>query len=46
MHDFKAALTIMKALNGFMFFNCGYNSGASIPHKHMQVIPYDSMNEQ
>ena len=33
----------MKALDSFMYFNCGYNSGASIPHKHTQLIPYDSM---
>jgi ATP adenylyltransferase/5',5'''-P-1,P-4-tetraphosphate phosphorylase II len=26
-----------------MYFNCGFNSGASVPHKHMQVIPYASL---
>lgn len=33
----------MVSMNAFMFFNSGYNSGASIMHKHMQVIPYSSM---
>lgn len=33
----------MASMNAFMFFNSGFNSGASIMHKHMQVIPYDSM---
>jgi ATP adenylyltransferase/5',5'''-P-1,P-4-tetraphosphate phosphorylase II len=41
--DFRAALLTCKALNGMMYFNCGFNSGASIPHKHMQVIPYDAL---
>jgi len=40
--DFKAALLTCKALDAMMFFNCGINSGASIKHKHMQVIPYES----
>ncbi|CDW85382.1 atp adenylyltransferase (5-p-4-tetraphosphate phosphorylase ii) [Stylonychia lemnae] len=44
--DFKAALLTCKALNAFAFFNCGFNSGASIPHKHIQVIPYASLNSQ
>ncbi len=26
-----------------MYFNCGFLSGASIPHKHMQLIPYSSL---
>ena len=29
IEDFKAAITTMVSLNGFMFFNCGFNSGAS-----------------
>ncbi|TNV76948.1 hypothetical protein FGO68_gene119 [Halteria grandinella] len=40
VEDFKNALLVCKALEAMLFFNCGYNSGASIPHKHMQVIPY------
>ena len=43
MEDFKAVAITMVSLNAFMFFNSGYNSGASIMHKHMQVIPYQSM---
>lgn len=35
----------MKAFNAFCFFNGGFNAGASIPHKHMQVIPYQSINK-
>jgi ATP adenylyltransferase/5',5'''-P-1,P-4-tetraphosphate phosphorylase II len=35
----------MKAIDGFIYFNSGVNSGASVPHKHMQVIPYKSIKE-
>ena len=44
IEDFKASIITMVSLNAFMFFNQGFNSGASIMHKHMQVIPYDSMH--
>ena len=44
IEDFKAVIITMTSMNAFMFFNSGYNSGASIMHKHMQVIPYSSMN--
>lgn len=44
IEDFKASIITMAGLNAFMFFNQGFNSGASIMHKHMQVIPYDSMD--
>eukprot|EP00347_Sterkiella_histriomuscorum_P004117 403361689 len=44
--DFKAALITCKALDAFMFFNCGFKSGASIPHRHLQVIPYESMYQK
>lgn len=43
IEDFKASCITMRSLNAFMFFNSGFNSGASIMHKHMQIIPYDSM---
>lgn len=33
----------MLSLNAFMYFNQGKNSGASQPHKHMQLIPFESM---
>lgn len=42
--DFKASVIAMVSLNAFMFFNSGFNSGASIMHKHMQVIPYNSFD--
>lgn len=43
MNDFKASLLVMKALDAMTFFNCGFNAGASIMHKHLQVIPYESL---
>ena len=33
--DFKACSILLASLNAFMFFNSGFNSGASIMHKHM-----------
>ena len=33
--DFKASAIVMGSMNAFMFFNSGFNSGASIMHKHM-----------
>lgn len=44
IEDFKASIISMCSLNAFMFFNSGFNSGASLMHKHMQVIPYESMD--
>ena len=41
--DLEACLVVMKSLNAYMFFNAGFNSGASVLHKHMQLIPYGSM---
>lgn len=34
----------MLSIDGFMYFNHGSNSGASQPHKHMQLIPFESMH--
>lgn len=45
LEDIKACLITMKALKGFMYFNSGLNSGASVAHKHMQVIPYASVSD-
>lgn len=45
LEDIKACLIAMKAVKGFMYFNSGLNSGASVAHKHMQVIPYASITE-
>ncbi|KAL3660107.1 hypothetical protein V7S43_015028 [Phytophthora oleae] len=41
--DFRAMWTAMQGLDGFAFFNCGFESGASQPHKHMQIMTYPSM---
>lgn len=41
--DFRAMWTAMQGLEAFAFFNCGFNSGASQPHKHMQLMTYPSM---
>ncbi|MDR3548634.1 MAG: DUF4922 domain-containing protein [Candidatus Pacebacteria bacterium] len=44
--DFEASLTVMKALEGFVFFNSGREAGASQDHKHLQAIPYSSFPNQ
>ncbi|KAG3120692.1 hypothetical protein PI124_g1386 [Phytophthora idaei] len=41
--DFRAMWTAMRGLEAFAFFNCGFESGASQPHKHMQLMTYPSM---
>ncbi|POM75128.1 5',5'''-P-1,P-4-tetraphosphate phosphorylase [Phytophthora palmivora] len=41
--DFRAMWTAMQGLDAFAFFNCGFESGASQPHKHMQLMTYPSM---
>ena len=41
--DFEAALITMKALDGFVFYNSCKEAGASQPHKHLQVIPVQSL---
>ncbi|TYZ62178.1 hypothetical protein PybrP1_006551 [[Pythium] brassicae (nom. inval.)] len=41
--DLRAMWTAMRALDAFAFFNCGYESGASQPHKHMQLMSYPSL---
>lgn len=41
--DYRASLMVMRSLNAFTFYNSGYNSGASIMHRHMQLIPYESL---
>ena len=35
IEDFKASIITMTSMRAFMFFNSGFNSGASIMHKHM-----------
>lgn len=39
----EAACIANCSLNAFTFFNCGFNSGASILHRHLQVMPYESI---
>ena len=34
----------MLALNGSFFFNCGPHSGFSQKHKHIQILPNESLN--
>ncbi|KAG7381931.1 bifunctional AP-4-A phosphorylase/ADP sulfurylase [Phytophthora pseudosyringae] len=41
--DLRAMWTAMQGLDAFAFFNCGFESGASQPHKHMQLMTYPSM---
>eukprot|EP01133_Synstelium_polycarpum_P017682 gene17682-21081_t len=40
--DFRAIWECVKSCNMLCFFNCGPNSGASQPHKHVQLLrtPY------
>ena len=42
--DWLSAILTCKALDAMLYFNCGFLSGASIPHKHMQLIPYSSLH--
>ena len=36
---------VMRAQDpGLVFFNCGKISGASQPHKHMQIFPEDNFS--
>ena len=39
--DFAAAFKVMRAIEGFSFYNSGPQSGASQAHKHFQAMPYD-----
>ena len=43
-YDFEAAVRVMLSMNAFVFFNGGFEAGASIMHKHLQAIPLESMN--
>lgn len=38
-NDFYALWTLLKQIKGLGFYNCGRLSGASQPHKHLQLIP-------
>ena len=41
--DFEASLLAMITLDGFLYYNSSPISGASQPHKHLQVIPISSL---
>lgn len=41
--DFGAIGAALRAVDGFLFFNCGAASGASQPHKHFQLLPRDTL---
>lgn len=43
-NDIEAVVKTMLSLDAFMYFNQGPNSGASQPHKHMQLIPFASLS--
>lgn len=37
--DISYAALASEAVNGLLFFNGGAKSGATQPHKHLQVLP-------
>jgi len=39
--DFTVSFKVLRALNGYAFYNSGPYSGASQSHKHFQVMPFD-----
>ena len=45
LEDFKAVLTAMKSLGNesLMYFNGGQNPYAKLHHKHMNVLPVESL---
>lgn len=43
--DLEATLMTMKAIDGFAYFNCGAIAGSSVPHKHIQIVPYKSLSQ-
>ena len=38
-YDMQAAIECLMNIDALVFYNCGKFSGASQPHKHMQLIP-------
>ena len=43
--DWLAVALTIQSLKAFMFFNRGFKSGMSVLHKHIQVIPFESMTD-
>ena len=37
LEDFKRVVCLMDSIPSLFFYNCGVQSGASQPHKHIQV---------
>ena len=42
--DLGYSYAIASILDGFVFYNSGKRAGASQKHKHLQVVPYSSLN--
>jgi ATP adenylyltransferase len=45
IEDFSALWKVLKQINGLGFYNGGKLSGASQPHKHLQLVPYPLVDE-
>jgi len=45
VNDFSALWTILTKIKGLGFYNSGKLSGASQPHKHLQLVPYPLVEE-
>ncbi|MEB3224250.1 MAG: DUF4922 domain-containing protein [Synechococcus sp.] len=43
--DFTALAHCLQRLNGLAFYNAGAIAGASQPHKHLQLIPFQANHE-
>ncbi|MES1920406.1 ATP adenylyltransferase, partial [Bonamia ostreae] len=42
--DFRATISLLLSVDSFAFYNAGYNSGRSVDHFHLQVMPYSSIS--
>ena len=38
LEDFKSVSSVLSEVPSLVFYNCGVDSGASQPHKHIQVL--------
>ena len=43
--DFSSLILLIRIVDGYGFFNGGFNAGASQPHKHLQVLPFEHNKE-
>lgn len=39
LEDFVAVWAVLAEVNGLVFYNCGEIAGASVKHKHLQLVP-------